>query len=459
MIHFSRLYFVNCKAPGILSAAKNPTAHLCNQQYGSISVDTSYERKEIITVSPDAQSNIKLYGTNWCSDCKRSKKFLGEQRVHYDFINIEEDNEGQAFVQQVQNGGLTIPTIVFGDGSILIEPTNAELATKLGLETRAKCEFYDLIIVGGGPTALTAAICAARDGFDVLVIERSGLGGQAGITERLDNYPGFPEGVTGSEFAERIIQQARRYGVELLSAQNVVGVTTEGHDHVVETESGQEYSSHAVLLATGSTYKRLNVPGEDDYIGAGVHFCATCDGPFYKGREVAVIGGGNSAVEEAAFLTTFSPKVTLLVRGSTLSANKIAVDKAQESPQMELRFNTEVVEFKGQKNHLDTVIVKNNRTGEMSELHVPGVFIFIGLTPNSQPFKEIVKLDKQGFIMTGIDFQTSTKGVFAAGDVRAGSTKQLVSAAGEGAAAALAIREYLRGHDVHKMEEMLAAAE
>jgi thioredoxin reductase (NADPH) len=405
------------------------------------------------------EAQIKLYGTNWCSDCKRSKKFLGEQRIQYEYINIEEDSAGQAFVQKVQNGGLTIPTIVFPDGSLLIEPTNAELAAKLGLETKAKCDFYDLIIVGGGPTALTAAIYAARDGFDVLVIERSGLGGQAGITERLDNYPGFPEGVTGSEFAERIIQQARRYGVELLSAQNVVGVTPEGHDHVVETESGQKYSSHAVLLATGSTYKRLNAPGEDDYIGAGVHFCATCDGPFYKGREVAVIGGGNSAVEEAAFLTTFSPKVTLLVRGSALSANKIAVDKAQESPQMELRFNTEVVEFKGQKNHLDTVIVKNNQTGETSELHVPGVFIFIGLTPNSQPFKEIVKLDKQGFIMTGIDFQSSTKGVFAAGDVRAGSTKQLVSAAGEGAAAALAIREYLRGHDAHKMEEMLVTAE
>ncbi len=404
------------------------------------------------------EAQIKLYGTNWCSDCKRSKKFLGEQRIQYEYINIEEDSEGQAFVQKVQNGGLTIPTIVFPDGSLLIEPTNAELAAKLGLETKATCDFYDLIIVGGGPTALTAAIYAARDGFDVLVVERSGLGGQAGITERLDNYPGFPEGVTGSEFAERIIQQARRYGVELLSAQNVIKVAPEGHDHVVETEAGHTYGCHAVLLATGSTYKRLNVPGEDDYIGAGVHFCATCDGPFYKGREVAVIGGGNSAVEEAAFLTTFSPKVTLLVRGSALSANKIAADKAQESPQMELRFNTEVVEFKGQKNHLDTVILKNNQTGETGELHVPGVFVFVGLTPNSQPFKEIVKLDKQGFILTGIDFQTSTKGVFAAGDVRAGSTKQLVSAAGEGAAAALAIREYLRGHDAHKMEEMLAAA-
>lgn len=402
-----------------------------------------------------AHTTIKLYGTNWCSDCKRSKKFLGEQRVHYEFIDIEEDMEGQAFVQKVQNGGMTIPTIVFDDGSMLIEPTNAELAAKLGLETRAKCEFYDLIIVGGGPTALTTAIYTARDGNDVLVIERSGLGGQAGITERLDNYPGFPEGVTGAEFAGRVIEQAKRYGVELLSAQNVVKVGNDLDAHFVETEAGNSYRSNAVLIATGSTYKRLDVPGEDAYIGAGVHFCATCDGPFYKGREVAVIGGGNSAVEEAAFLTRFCPKVTLLVRGSELTANKVASEKALHSPEMEVRFNTEVVELKGSNNHLNTLVLKSRQTSEISELHVPGVFVFIGLTPNSEPFKDIAKLDAQGFILTGIDFQTSTEGIFAAGDVRAGSTKQLVSAAGEGAAAALAIREHLRGHDARSMEAAL----
>ncbi len=402
---------------------------------------------------------IKVYGTNWCSDCKRSKKFLGEQRIRYEFIDIEEDAEGQAFVQKVQNGGMTIPTIVFDDDSILIEPSNAEVATKLGLETRAKCEFYDLIIVGGGPTALTTAIYAARDGNDVLVIERSGLGGQAGITERLDNYPGFPEGVTGAEFAERIIQQASRYGVELLSAQNVIGVSNDLDDHVVTTDSGHQYRSHAVLLATGSTYKRLGVPGEDDYIGAGVHFCATCDGPFYKGKEVAVIGGGNSAVEEAAFLTRFCPKVTILVRGSELTANKVAADKALASPQMEVRFNTKVVEFKGSNNHLDTVVLRDRKTGETSELHVPGVFVFIGLTPNSAPFQGVVKLDAQGFILTGIDFQTSTEGIFAAGDVRSGSTRQLVSAAGEGAAAALSIREHLKGHTAHSMEMTLVGSD
>lgn len=405
-----------------------------------------------------SHTNIKLYGTEWCSDCKRSKKFLGEQRVHYDFINIEENLEGQSYVRELQKGGLSIPMIVFEDGSVLVEPSNAELASKLGLETKAKCEFYDLITVGGGPTALTAAIYAARDGYDVLVIERSGLGGQAGITERLDNYPGFPEGVTGAEFAERIVEQAKRYGVELLSAQNVVKVGNDVDAHFVETEAGHKYRSNAVLIATGSTYKRLGAPGEDQYIGAGVHFCATCDGPFYKGREVAVIGSGNSAVEEAAFLTRFSPKVTILARGSQLSANKIAVDKAMTSPQIDVRLNTEVVEFRGEHNHLTTLVIKNTQSGELQELHVPGVFVFIGLSPNSRKFKDIARLDAQGFIITGIDFQTSTEGIFAAGDVRLGSTKQLVSAAGEGAAAALAIREHLRGHDARSMEAALAAA-
>jgi len=405
-----------------------------------------------------SQNDIKLYGTNWCSDCKRSKKFLGEQRIHYDYINIEEDAKGQAYVQKVQNGGLSIPTIVFGDGSILIEPSNAQLAAKLGLETKAKCEFYDLIVVGGGPTALTTAIYAARDGFDVLVIERSGLGGQAGITERLDNYPGFPQGVTGAEFANRIIEQAKRFGVELLSAQNVKRVGNDEEAHFVATDSGHIYRSNAVLIATGSTYKLLGVPGEEDFIGAGVHFCATCDGPFYKGREVAVIGGGNSAVEEAAFLTRFSPRVKILVRGSELSASKVAADKAKDSPAIEVSYNTEVAEFKGKNNRLETVVVKNRKTGETEEIHPAGVFVFVGLSPNSEPFKDIVKVDALGFIMTGIDFQTSTEGIFAAGDVRAGSTKQLVSAAGEGAAAALAIREHLRGHDARTLEAALVGS-
>ena len=390
--------------------------------------------------------NIRLYGADWCSDCKRSKKFLGEQRIQYQYINIEHDLDGQAFVQKVQNGGMSIPTIVFDDESVLVEPSNSQLAAKLGLDIKAKCEFYDLIVVGGGPTALTTAIYAARDGYDVLVIERSGLGGQAGITERLDNYPGFPEGVTGAEFAERVIEQAKRFGVELLSAQNVVHIGTDLDKHYVEIDTGTKYRSNAILLATGSVYKRLGVPGEEDFIGAGVHFCATCDGPFYKGREVMVIGSGNSAVEEAAFLTRFSPKVTILARGEKLSASKVAAEKALHSPMMEVRFNTEVVEFKGEHNRMDTVVVRDRKTNKTEELHPAGVFVFIGLSPNSESFKDVVASDELGFVLTGMDLQTKTPGIFAAGDVRAGSTKQLVSAAGEGATAWHGIREHLVSH-------------
>jgi len=391
-------------------------------------------------------NDIRLYGADWCSDCKRSKKFLGEQRIQYTYINIEHDQDGQAFVQKVQNGGMSIPTIVFDDESVLIEPSNSQLAAQLGLDIKAKCEFYDLIVVGGGPTALTTAIYAARDGYDVLVIERSGLGGQAGITERLDNYPGFPEGVTGAEFAERVIEQAKRFGVELLSAQNVVHIGTDLDKHYVEIDTGTKYRCNAILLATGSVYKRLSVPGEEDFIGAGVHFCATCDGPFYKGREVMVIGSGNSAVEEAAFLTRFSPKVTILARGEKLSASKVASEKALHSPAMEVRFNTEVVEFKGKHNRLDTVVVRDRKTDKTEELHPAGVFVFIGLSPNSASFKDVVAFDELGFVLTGVDLQTQTPGIFAAGDVRAGSTKQLVSAAGEGATAWHGIREHLIGH-------------
>src|SRR5690348_14698067 len=331
-----------------------------------------------------SHTNIKLYGTNWCSDCKRSKKFLGEQRIHYEFINIEEDMEGQAFVQRVQNGGLTIPTIVFEDGSLLIEPSNAELAAKLGLDTKAKCEFYDLIVVGGGPTALTTAIYSARDGFDVLVIERSGLGGQAGITERLDNYPGFPKGVTGAEFAERIIEQAKRFGVELLSAQNVIAVGNDSDGaHFVETDSGNRYRCNAVLLATGSTYKRLGVTGEDDFIGAGVHFCATCDGPFYKGaEELLVIGGGNSGLEEGLFLSQFAERVRIIEFSPKLRASKLLQDTVLSRPQFTVHTNTEVVELKGRR-RLEEVVARDRATGEEHRWHPAAAFVFIGLTPNT----------------------------------------------------------------------------
>jgi thioredoxin reductase (NADPH) len=406
-----------------------------------------------------AHTNIKLYGTLWCSDCKMTKKFFGEQRVHYDFIDVDTDKDGLAFVEKVNNGKQIIPTLLFEDGSTLIEPSNADLAAKLGLQTAAKSDFYDLIVIGSGPAGLTAALYAAREGIETLVIERGGVGGQVGITERLDNFPGFPEGISGSEFADRLRLQAERFGVEILQAQEVTEVSRDDEYRCVKTSDGKEYGCWAVLLALGSTYRRLEIPGEDDFIGAGVHFCATCDGPFYRGKEVMVVGGGNSAGEESIFLTRFASKVTIVTRDPDLSCSQIVAEKVRENPQIEVITNTSPAEFKG-KNRLETVILKNTQTGETGEKQVAGVFVFIGLTPNTGLVKGMVEMDQWGFVLTDASLQTSVPGLFAAGDCRGGSTKQAASAAGEGAAVALGIRRFLqnRASGMPRREEMMQPA-
>jgi thioredoxin reductase (NADPH) len=389
-----------------------------------------------------AHTSITVYGTNWCSDCKRAKQFFGEQRVHYDFVDVDADADAMAYVEQVNDGRQIIPVIRFDDGSTLVEPSNAELADKLGLRTVARQRFYDVIVVGSGPAGLTAALYAAREGLDTLVVERGGVGGQAGVTERLDNFPGFPEGVTGGEFADRLRTQAERFGVEILSAQEVTGVGHDGRYKTVRTGDGEEYLAGAVLLALGSTYRRLGVPGEEDFIGAGVHFCATCDGAFYRGKDVLVVGGGNSAGEESIFLTRFASKVTITTRDDALSASKVVREKVEENPQIEVVTNCSPSEFKGDA-RLRSVVLTDSKTGEEREVTPDGVFVFIGLSPNTELVRDVVTLDDFGFIQTDIGLQTSLPGVFAAGDVRAGSTKQAASAAGEGAAVALSIRRYL----------------
>ena len=390
-----------------------------------------------------AGNEIKLYGTSWCGDCKRAKKFFGEHRVAYDFIDVDSDAEGLKVVEEINKGKRIIPTIFFKDNSVLVEPSNAELAEKLGLQTQPRARFYDLVIVGGGPTGLTAALYSAREGIETLVIERSGLGGQAGITERLDNFPGFPEGIGGAEFADRLTAQCRRFGVELLSAAEVVAVEVEGQYRVVRFADGGEVRASAVLVAPGSTYRRLGVPGEEDFIGAGVHFCATCDGPFYRGQEVMVIGGGNSAVEESLFLTRFASRVTIVARGPELTASKVAQDKALADPMISVRFNTEVAEMKGE-GHLETIVLRDRASGLTELAHPAAVFVFVGLQPNTGFLANTLTLTEAGFIPTTPMLETNVAGVFAAGDARAGSTKQLVSAAGEGATAALMIRHYLQ---------------
>jgi len=310
---------------------------------------------------------------------------------------------------------------------------------------------------------LTAALYTAREGIETLVVERAALGGQAATTQWLDNVPGFSEGISGADFSGQLRQQVERFGAELLQAQDVVSIHSHSNYHCLTTNDGSEYSASALLITTGSRYRLLNVPGEEDFIGAGIHFCATCDGVFYKGKSVAVVGGGNSATEESLFLTKFVDHVTLLVREPELMASQILKDKVLSHSMIKVQFNTDVQEFKGSGGKLESVLINNSQTGKQEEIHPDGVFIFIGQMPNTSFLeKSGVELNNWKFIVTGHDLvhdhkdrkgyedrapasmETSVPGIFSAGDVRASSTKQVASAAGEGAAAALMIREYLK---------------
>ncbi|MGB7873966.1 MAG: FAD-dependent oxidoreductase [Anaerolineales bacterium] len=386
-------------------------------------------------------SEIMVYSTVWCPDCKRAKQFFGEQRVAYTNVDIEQDKKAMSFVEQINDGMRIIPTIIFPDGEILVEPSNAQLAEKLDLTTKAQYKYYDVIVIGSGPAGLTAAFYLAREGKKTLVIEKGGIGGQAGITQTLDNFPGFDEGVGGAEFAERLARQARKFGVEILQAQEVKNISREGQYLCVETSDGESYGGNAVLLATGASYRRLDIPGEDNLIGTNVHFCATCDGAFYKDKKVLVIGGGNSGFEEGLFLTNFAKQVDIVEFSPEVKASQILKEKVAFTENMSVTVNHAVKEFRGKKK-LEAVIVEDRKTGETKEWDYDGVFVFIGLTPNSGLIKDIANLDKRGFVVTE-NMQSSMEGVFAAGDVRADSTKQAASAAGEGASAAISIREYL----------------
>jgi thioredoxin reductase (NADPH) len=393
-------------------------------------------------INPDA---ITVIGASWCPDCRRAKAFLADQRVAYDWVDLEAHPEVTDVVERVNDGARAIPTIIFPDGSHLTEPGNDELADKLGLSRSAKMSVYDVIIVGGGPTGLTAAIYAARENQKVLIVEKSAPGGQAGITECLDNYPGFPDGVEGHELADRMQRQAERYGVEILQAVAVSSITPTERGVEVTTATGETYEAHAVLVATGSVYRRTGAEGEGDLIGAGVHFCATCDGPFYRGAdEVLVIGGGNSGLEEGLFLTQFAKHVTVVEFNEHLKASRLLQDKVRASQQMTVETNTKVVSFhSGDNGKLAYVELEDRASGERRRHDASAAFVFIGLDPNTQFLHGALELDDNGFIVSDEQFRTSAPGVFVAGDVRHGSTKQLASAVGEGAAASIQIRYHL----------------
>ena len=387
---------------------------------------------------------IRMYGALWCPDCIRSKDFLTEQRVPFEWIDIEADPTAASRVKEINDGKQIIPTIVFADGSILVEPSNDELARKLGLRLKAKKDSYDLIIVGGGPAGLTAAIYAARERIDCLVIEKSAPGGQPGRVERYDNYPGFPGGVSGVEIADRMVAQARENGVEILQAVAVGGIARDGERLRVTTEQGDEYSARAVLIATGTGRRKLGVPGEERLTGRGVHYCATCDGPLYRGAdEVMVVGGGNAGVEEAISLSRFAKLVRIVEFLPSLSAFQVLQEKVLDRPEFRVHTETEVLRFEGERK-LSSVVCRDRKTGEEMTFQPAAAFLVVGMQPHSDFVRGSLDLDEKGFVPVDGSFQTSLPGVFAAGDIRSRSPRQLAAAVGDGVAAFMAVRRHLQ---------------
>lgn len=309
----------------------------------------------------------------------------------------------------------------------------------------AEQKIHDVVIVGAGPAALTAAIYTTREDIDTLLFERGVVGGLAAVTDQIDNYPGFAEGVSGLDLADQLQKQAERFGAAIEYGE-VTAIHDEGDHRRIENNVGDDVLAKVVLIATGSDYKKLGIPGEKEYYARGVHYCATCDGAFYRDKRLVVVGGGNSAVQEAIFLTRFASHIDLLVR-STIKASEVLqhdLQKYVDAGKITVHLNTTTDEIIGDPEHLVTKVI-GTTDGQKTDFITDGVFVFVGLEPNSQFVKDHLKCDAIGFIMTDEHLQTSMSGVFAAGDIRSGATMQIASAAGEGATAALKIREFLEG--------------
>jgi thioredoxin reductase (NADPH) len=320
---------------------------------------------------------------------------------------------------------------------------------------------HDVIVVGAGPAALTAAIYTTREDIETLLFERGVIGGLAAVTDKVDNYPGFAEGIEGLTLANNLQQQAERFGA-VIELGEVTAIHDEGEYKHLDTTSG-DMLARAVLIATGSDYKKINVPGEQEYYARGVHYCATCDGAFYRDKKIVVVGGGNSAVQEAIFLTRFASHIDLLVRGDHFRASDVLQkDLENHKDKITIHFNTTTDEIVGENNEVKKVVGTDKTTGQKVEFAVDGVFIFVGLKPNSEFLAGTsVKLDEIGFVKTDTHLQTNMPGVFAAGDIRSGATMQIASAVGEGATAALVMREYIEGKLVpvaETTEELAAVA-
>lgn len=304
---------------------------------------------------------------------------------------------------------------------------------------------YDVIIIGGGPAGLTAGLYTSRARLRTLLIELGVFGGQITTTETIENYPGFPDGISGSELGQLMETQAKKFGLETVQ-EEALEVRLVGDRKVIKTYES-EYSAEALIISTGTEYRKLGVPGEEEFIGRGVSFCATCDGAFFRDSSIVVVGGGDSALTEALFLTKFAKEVTIIHRRDALRATKIYQERAFANPKIKFLWNSVVQEIRGDK-MVQSIVVKNVKTNEVKELPVEGVFLFVGITPRTQFLKGLVEMDEGGYILTNENGETNVKGIFAAGDCRKKLLRQISTAVGDGATAAFAVEKFLeeRGH-------------
>ena len=306
-------------------------------------------------------------------------------------------------------------------------------------------EIHDLVIIGAGPTALSAAVYTTREDIDTVLYEKGAIGGLAAVTDLIDNYPGYSKGVTGLDLSDDLRKHAERFGADIRLGE-VLSLKDEGAYKLLDTTDGNVYAK-AVLIATGSDYKKLGIPGETEYFARGVHFCATCDGAFYRDKRLVVVGGGNSALQETIFLTKFASHIDLLVRGDKFRASDILQRELAEHEKVTVHMNTSTDEIVGEENKVVKVIGTDKISGQKVDFPTDGVFIFIGLDPNTKFLKDgLIDLNEIGMVKTDINLSTNVPGIFSAGDVREGATAQIASAVGEGAKAALMIREYLDAH-------------
>ncbi len=413
---------------------------------------------------PAAYDGIRVVGTLWSTHSHRVKDFLARNRISYRWLDVETEEEARTLVGTAPEVEHNLPGVFFPDGKILAQPSNIDLAEAVGLQTQATKPFFDMIIVGGGPAGLGAAVYGASEGLRTALIEREATGGQAGTSARIENYLGFPKGLSGSDLARRATDQARRFGVEILTAQEAVKVRIEDPYRIVELSDGSELSCHALVVATGVSIQTLDAPGVAEFTGAGVYYgAAVTEAAHYKDLPVVVVGGANSAGQGAVFFSQYASKVTMLVRSDlSKSMSQYLIDQIDGTENIEVLSQTELAAVVG-NGRIDGIRVVNNQSSEEQTIPAAAVFIFVGAVPHTELVSDVIQTSDKGFIITGdglmangkrpagwkLDrdpylLETSVPGIFAAGDVRDDVVRRVASAVGQGSIAVSFVHQYLK---------------